>query len=122
MQDPRKYIQALLTVHDKYESIVRLQFKNEVGFKAAHDRACAQFINRNAVSVKARNQNFSAEVLATFCHLLLKKSNRNISDAELEATLDQIILVFRFLEDKDVFEGFYKRRLADRLVRTFSTF
>lgn len=40
-----------------------------------------------------------------------------MEDTELEAALDDIMIIFKYIEDKDVFEGFYKRRMADRLVR-----
>lgn len=113
----------MLTVYNKYESIVRQQFKTELGFKSALNKACSTFINKNAVTGKAKNSNFSAESLATYCNILLKKSNKSImEDAELEAALDQIMIIFRFIEDKDVFEGFYKRRLADRLVKILFQF
>lgn len=98
---------------------MRQQFKNEVGFKAALEKACTKFINRNAVTAKAKSTNFSAESLAAYCHMLLKKSNKTMDDADVETALDQVMVVFRFIEDKDVFEGFYKRRLAERLVRHF---
>lgn len=122
LQDPRKYIQTMLVVYNKYENIVRQRFKMEVGFKSALDKACSRFINKNAVTGKAKNSNFSAESLAAYCNILLKKSNKSMEDAELEAVLDQVMIIFRFIEDKDVFEGFYKRRLADRLVRFHSIF
>lgn len=117
LQDPKKYIQTILSVYKKYECIIRQQFKKEVGFKAALEKACAKFINKNAVTGKAKNSNFSAEFLAQYCHILLKKSNKCMDDTDVEAALDEIMIIFRFIEDKDVFEGFYKRRLAERLVR-----
>lgn len=107
----------MLMVHSKYAKMVREQFKTEVGFKGALDKACSKFINTNAVTGKAKNSNFSAESLAAYCHILLKKSNKTMEDAELEGALDEIMIIFRYLDDRDVFEGFYKRRLADRLVR-----
>lgn len=120
LQDPKKYIGTLLAIYSKYDGIVRLQFKKEVGFKASLEKACTQFINRNAVTVKTKNPNFSAESLAAYCNILLRKSNKSMDDTDIEATLDDIMIIFRFIEDKDVFEGFYKRRLAERLVMLFS--
>lgn len=96
------------------------QFKKEFGFKAALEKACTQFINKNAVTGKALRTNFSAESLATYCHILLRKSNKSMDDTDIDTALDEIMIVFRFIEDKDVFEGFYKRRLAERLVWRFS--
>lgn len=92
------------------------QFKKEVGFKAALEKACTHFINKNAVTTKAKSSNFSAEFLAAYCHILLRKSNKSMDDTDIDTALDEIMIVFRFIEDKDVFEGFYKRRLAERLV------
>lgn len=115
-QDPKKYIRTILNVYNKYECIVREQFKKEVGFKAALEKACSHFINNNAVTDKAKNSNFSAEWLAAYCNILLKKSNKSMDDTDVEVALDEIMIIFRFIGDKDVFEGFYKRRLAERLV------
>jgi cullin 3 len=38
------------------------------------------------------------------------------SDVEIDASLEQVVTVFRFLQDKDVFESFYKQHLAKRLL------
>lgn len=104
-------------MYEKFRNIVDNQLKNELGFLAALDKACASFINRNRLTIKTDNPNKSAEFLATYCHILLKKSNRSMEEAELDRKLNQMMIVFRFIEDKDVFEGFYKKLLADRLVR-----
>lgn len=117
LKDPKKYIDTIIAVYEKFRHIVDHQFKNEFGFSAALDKACASFINDNRLTKKSDNRNKSAEFLAAYCHLLLKKSNKNMEEADLDRTLNQMMIVFRFIEDKDVFEGFYKKRLAERLVR-----
>ena len=38
------------------------------------------------------------------------------SEQEVEIILDKTILLFRFLQDKDVFERYYKQHLAKRLL------
>ncbi|RKP24523.1 cullin [Syncephalis pseudoplumigaleata] len=38
------------------------------------------------------------------------------SDEELEARLEQILVLFRFIEGSDIFEAFYKRDFAKRLL------
>lgn len=37
-------------------------------------------------------------------------------ESELNERIDRVIQIFRFLEDKDVFEGFYKASFAKRLL------
>ena len=50
-------------------------------------------------------------------HLLpLQKSARNPEEAELEDLLSQVMTVFKYIEDKDVFQKFYTKRFAQRLV------
>lgn len=38
------------------------------------------------------------------------------SDVDLEAILDKVMTIFRFLQEKDLFEKYYKQHLAKRLL------
>lgn len=44
-----------------------------------------------------------------------------VSEQELEAVLDRAMVLFRFLQEKDVFERYYKQHLAKRLLFNRST-
>ena len=46
--DPKAYVDTLLEVHKKYSGVVARCFKGEAGFTASLDRACREFMNRNA--------------------------------------------------------------------------
>ena len=50
----------------------------------------------------------------------MKKNTKNSEDAELEETLSQVMIVFTYIEDKDVFQKFYSKWLARRLVQQTS--
>jgi len=39
-----------------------------------------------------------------------------MSESEVNDRLDKVIQIFRYLQDKDIFEGFYKNSLAKRLL------
>ena len=88
-------------------------------------KACGKFINNNAVTRLAAQSSKSPELLAKYCDLLLKKSSKNPEEAELEDTHNQVpdilkntlMVVFKYIEDKDVFQKFYSRMLAKRLVQ-----
>ena len=58
----------------------------------------------------------SPELLAKYISVLLQKSSKNPEEAELEDTLNQCMIVFKYIEDKDVFQKFYSKMLAKRLV------
>lgn len=89
-------------------------------------------MNRNVVCKSASTK--SPELLAKYADSLLRKSAKSAEDADLENKLTQIVsllplllralllltqakmTVFKFVEDKDVFQKFYSRMLAKRLV------
>ncbi|KAH7945930.1 hypothetical protein HPB49_017093 [Dermacentor silvarum] len=46
--------------------------------------------------------------------------SKNPEESELEDTLNQVMIVFKYIEDKDVFQKFYSKMLAKRLVQHMS--
>ena len=62
----------------------------------------------------------SPELLAKYVSVLLQMSNKIPEDDELEDTLNQCMIVFKYIEDKDVFQKFYSGLLAKRLVNHMS--
>ncbi|KAK4399362.1 Cullin-4 [Sesamum angolense] len=61
-------------------------------------------------------QNRPAELIAKFVDEKLRSGNKGASEEELEGTLDRVLVLFRFIQGKDVFEAFYKKDLAKRLL------
>uniref|UniRef100_A0A672KXR3 Cullin-1 n=1 Tax=Sinocyclocheilus grahami TaxID=75366 RepID=A0A672KXR3_SINGR len=116
LNEPKMYVQTILDVHKKYNALVMSAFNNDAGFVAALDKACGRFINNNAVTKMVQSSSKSPELLARYCDSLLKKSSKNPEEAELEDTLNQVMVVFKYIEDKDVFQKFYAKMLAKRLV------
>ncbi|KAH9606913.1 hypothetical protein KSS87_009308 [Heliosperma pusillum] len=60
--------------------------------------------------------NRPAELIAKFLDEKLRAGNKGTSEEELEGTLDKVLVLFRFIQGKDVFEAFYKKDLAKRLL------
>ncbi|KAG0467042.1 hypothetical protein HPP92_018622 [Vanilla planifolia] len=61
-------------------------------------------------------RNRPAELVAKFLDEKLRAGNKGTSEEELEGTLDRVLVLFRFIQGKDVFEAFYKKDLAKRLL------
>jgi cullin 1 len=120
INDPKLYVQTILDVHKKYDLLVLSAFHNDKGFVASLDKACGRFINNNAVTKKCNSSSKSPELLARYCDILLKKNTKNTEDSELEDTLSQVMVVFTYIEDKDVYQKFYSKWLARRLVQQTS--
>ena len=66
-----------------------------------------KFNNSIAVTKLVTNSSKKPELLAKYISVMLQKSSKNAEEAVLEGTLNQCMLVFKYIEDKDVFQNFY---------------
>lgn len=116
--EPKLYVDALLQVHTRYQNLVDEAFNGESEFVRSLDNACREFVNRNRICKTATTK--SPELLAKYTDSLLKKGSKAAEESELEEMLVQIMTVFKYIEDKDVFQKFYSKMLAKRLVHVSS--
>lgn len=117
--EPKVYVDTLLQVHAKYNAMVEYAFAGESEFVRSLDNACREFVNHNVVCSSVSTK--SPELLARYTDSLLKKGgNKSSEETEMEELLIQIMTVFKYIEDKDVFQKFYSRMLAKRLVHVSS--
>ncbi|XP_012254401.1 cullin-2 [Athalia rosae] len=108
-----QFVESILDVHTKYSELIKVVFKGDQAFVSALDKACSAVVNhRPAVRQPAR----APELLAKYCDSLLKKSSRGTTEGEVEEKLARSITVFKYVDDKDVFQKFYSRMLAKRLI------
>lgn len=56
------------------------------------------------------------EYLSVFFDERLRKAAKGITQEERTVLLDKAVVLFRFIQDKDVFEQYYKQHLAKRLL------
>ena len=56
----------------------------------------------------------SPEYISLFVDDQLRKGLRGNSEEEMEKVLDKVVMLFRYLQEKDVFEKYYKQHLAKR--------
>ncbi|XP_071553163.1 cullin-4A [Temnothorax nylanderi] len=109
--DPEKdktMVQELLDFKDKMDNIVNTCFHRNEKFANSLKEAFEAFINQRA--------NKPAELIAKFVDCKLRAGNKEATEEELERLLDKIMVLFRFIHGKDVFEAFYKKDLAKRLL------
>ncbi|XP_012278270.1 cullin-2 [Orussus abietinus] len=108
-----QFVESILDVHSKYFEMIKEVFNGDQAFVGALDKACSAMVNhRPAPRQPAR----APELLAKYCDSLLKKSLKGVSDTEIDKKLDRSITVFKYVDDKDVFQKFYARMLAKRLI------
>ncbi|EGO23981.1 hypothetical protein SERLADRAFT_370818 [Serpula lacrymans var. lacrymans S7.9] len=116
--DPKAYVDALLEVHRKNSETVTRSFKGEAGFVASLDKACREFVNRNAATGTSTTK--SPELLAKHADMLLRKNNKMAEEEDLEGALNRVMVLFKYIEDKDVFQTFYTTKLSKRLIHGVS--
>lgn len=111
---PTQFVESMLRVHAKYRALIQEVFAGDQSFMGALDKACSSVINYRGPEGKQPCR--SPELLAKYCDWLLKKSSKGVSEAEVEERLAQSITIFKYIDDKDVFQKFYSRMLAKRLI------
>lgn len=111
ISDPEKdaeMVSILLEFKAKLDQVQSDSFFNNESFANSLKEAFENFINFR--------QNKPAELIAKFIDAKLRMGNKGTSEEELESLLDKVLILFRYIQGKDVFEAFYKKDLAKRLL------
>ncbi|CAF0832286.1 unnamed protein product [Adineta steineri] len=101
------FVQSLLDLKDTFDYFLKNAFNDDKIFKKRINSDFEFFINLNQRS---------PEYLSLFIDDKLKKGAKDLGDLEVEIVLDKAMMLFRYLEEKDVFERYYKQHLAKRLL------
>lgn len=104
-------VEDLMTFKDKLDVFVDTCFGSgdeKMKFAQAEKDAFDYFINTRG--------NKPAELIAKFMDARLRSANKEASDEQLDQLMNKVITLFRFIQGKDVFEVFYKKDLAKRLL------
>jgi cullin 1 len=105
------YVRKLIDLHDKYVGYVKTCYSGASSFYKVLKEAFEAFCNKEV------SESSSAEVLVAFCDNLLRKGGtEKLSDDAIEASLDAVVNLLVYINDKDLFAEFYRKRLARRLL------
>ncbi|KAE8663216.1 Cullin-3 [Hibiscus syriacus] len=106
-KDPVEFVQWLLDERDKYDKIICQAFSNVKTFQNALNSSFEYFINLNSRS---------PEFISLFVDDKLRKGLKGVGEEDVEIILDKVMMLFRYLQEKDVFEKYYRQHLAKRLL------
>ncbi|KAI8089896.1 Cullin [Halteromyces radiatus] len=134
MKNPKAYVDQLLALHTKYYQINHQVFSADPLFTAATDKAFRTVINGTIIN----SSSDGPETLARYCDMMMKKNagkrettsttatadgkkkgplrKTDIDEGDAEEKLTRMITLFKYVDDKDVFQKFYSRMLAKRLI------
>ncbi|KAL1931391.1 hypothetical protein VTP01DRAFT_9533 [Rhizomucor pusillus] len=136
---PRAYVDQLLELHSKYYNINQQVFSADPLFTAAVDKAFRTIINDTQTNSSANGP----ETLARYCDMMLRKNTgkkeiahatadskkkgvlrkpvQESEETDPEGKLVRMITLFKYVDDKDIFQKFYSRMLAKRLIYSTSS-
>ncbi|KAJ1973475.1 hypothetical protein H4R33_006955, partial [Dimargaris cristalligena] len=102
-----RWVQRVLELVQLAHTLVSDCFRGDTSFDVGFNQSFANFINQQAKS---------PEFLSLYIDDHLTRGGRGKSEADTDAALSSTVTVFRYLNDKDVFERYYKQHLAKRLL------
>lgn len=102
-----KWVDEILQLKGKFDDILAKAFQSDQGLQSAFSRSYAGFIN-------AFERN--SEHISLFFDENLKKGIKGKTENEVDTLLDQGIILLRYVQDKDLFERYYKKHLSRRLL------
>lgn len=105
--DPPAFVRGVLGMRERYHKVLQVGFRDEKKTQKRLKESFEDFLNEDARA---------ASCLAVYSDELLRVGLRGASEAQVTEELQKVIVVFRYLQDKDVFEAYYKQHLAKRLL------
>jgi len=102
-----EFVGKLIELRDKMMLIFVKSFQKDTNIDVTIKNAFEHFVNQN---------DRTAMSLVYYMDEKFKKDFKGMQEQEINDILDKVIQMFRYLADKDIFEGFYKNALAKRLL------
>lgn len=128
-QDSEKYVERLLELFNKFSDLVRNAFNDDPRFLTARDIAFKTVVNDTSVfkmelptSIANRGVKYTApeskcpELLANYCDMLLRRTplSKRLTSEQIDARLRDVLLVLKYVNNKDVFMRYHKVHLTRR--------
>ncbi|KAH0565479.1 hypothetical protein GP486_001120 [Trichoglossum hirsutum] len=102
-----RWVDDVLRLKDKYDNIWAKAFQQDHGLQTALNRSFQEFINEFQRS---------SEYISLFIDENLKRGLKDKTENEVDAVLEKAIVLLRYIQDKDMFERYYKKHLSRRLL------
>jgi cullin 3 len=104
-----KWVEDVLLLKDKFDKFWRESFESDGLLQQALTRSFADFINSSSFPR-------SSEYISLFIDENMKKGIKGKTESEIDAVLEKAIVLLRYVQDKDLFERYYKKHLCRRLL------
>lgn len=108
------------------QTVAAIRWVDEVlRLKEKFDNMCAKCMNKDLILNTALTKSFSdfinvfprcSEYVSLFIDDNLKRGIKGKTEAEIEEVLEKATTLVRYIQDRDMFERYYKKHLARRLL------
>ncbi|PAA62357.1 hypothetical protein BOX15_Mlig003586g1 [Macrostomum lignano] len=129
LSDSEQYVEKLLDLFEQFSSLVDRAFSNDPRFLTSRDIAYEAIVNdtsvfrlelptKKAAGGKTLPESRCPEQLANYCDMLLRKTplSKRLTSDEVEKRLKDVLLVLKYVQNKDVFMKYHKAHLTRRLI------
>jgi cullin 2 len=107
------FVETVVQFRACYREHIAHTFNKSAKFLSALDKACMAVMK---YKVNTKTISLVPELLSKYCDELLQKGIKGQSETDVQDQLQHAIALLDYIEDKDVFERFYARALARRLI------
>jgi cullin 3 len=102
-----KWVDEVLRLKDKFDTMWKQCFGEDLILQTALTKSFSDFINLFPRC---------SEYVSLFIDDNLKRGIKGKTEAEIDDVLDKAVTLLRYIQDKDMFERYYKKHLARRLL------
>ncbi|KIN04667.1 hypothetical protein OIDMADRAFT_142515 [Oidiodendron maius Zn] len=102
-----KWVDLVLQLKDKFDNMWKTCFDQDLILQTALTKSFADFINLFPRC---------SEYVSLFIDDNLKRGIKGKTEAEIDIVLDKATVLVQYIQDKDMFERYYKKHLARRLL------
>lgn len=106
-----KWVDEVLKLKDKFDIMWRDCLGKDMPLQTAITKSFSEFINKFPRC---------SEYVSLFIDDNLKRGIKGATEAEIDVVLDKATVLLRFIDDRDMFERYYKKHLARRLLHNKS--
>jgi len=112
-QDALMYVSKLISLKEQYDDIIARAFRGDKSFTTKLNKSFEVFVNLNQ-----RSPEYVSLAMDNYLRGSKGKTSgaSTTNEEQAEVQLERALQLFRFLQEKDLFERYYKQHLAKRLL------
>ncbi|EPX72697.1 Cullin 4 [Schizosaccharomyces octosporus yFS286] len=111
-QNEEMLVPNMISLHTFLQSVIEQGFSNDEALSYSMRKSWETFIN----GAPGKRKETPAKAIAKYIDYLLRHGEQVTNGTPLQQIFETLLDIFRYVASKDVFEAFYKRDIAKRLL------